>query len=241
MMLALSVALAVPLILLCFLVEDRRTRFYLALFVWGALAGFFAAETNEYAIARFDLTFQAVQIQFAPIAEEAIKAAPLIGLYAIAPHYVRSREIIVGAIFVGFGFSVVENFSYMLSKSGMGTMDLVVVTRSVSTTIMHGIGTGVVGFALYFVAQGTVDPYGFRPVYVFMGYSFAVLCHALFNLVVQFEEMGKVVAIIGALIVYASAWMFVEFVYRDLEVSQPSSGAVGDEQHRRSPGRARRP
>ena len=234
MMLALSIALAVPLCLLCFLVDDRRTRFFLALFVWGALSGFFAAEANDYATARFDLTHQVVQIQFAPIAEEAIKAAPLFGLYAILPRYVRSREIIVGGIFVGFGFSVVENFSYMLMRPGMETTDLVVyvVTRSVSTTIMHGIGTGIIGFALYFVARGAVDAYGFRPVYIFMGYSFAILCHALFNLVVQFERMGEVVAVIGALLVYGSAWMFVEFVYRDLEASQLPSSVVGDEEHR---------
>jgi len=218
MMLALSVALSVPLCLLLLLVDDRRTKFYLALFAWGGLAGFFAAEINQYAIGTFDISLQALQIQFAPIAEEAIKALPLFGLFLFARRYVRSREIIIGAIFIGFGFSVVENFWYMLQQPGMTTTELLiyVLTRSVSTTIMHGFATGTIGFTLYFLSRGTVDAFGFRPVYPIMGYSFAVMGHALFNLIVQFQELGRVVAVAGALSLYVAGWMFVELVYRDL-------------------------
>jgi RsiW-degrading membrane proteinase PrsW (M82 family) len=234
-MLALSVALAVPLLLLTLLVEDDRTKRFLLAFVWGALAGSVAATVNDAAVARFGLAVRTLEIQFAPLAEEVIKAAPFLFLALAGSRLVRSREVILAAVFAGFGFSVVENFSYLLRQVGADSTELVVfvATRSVSTTVMHGVATGVVGLTIYLVTRasidgldggvlrgenGTVSTRLRATTHVLVGYSVAVTFHALFNVVVQFRVLGRVVGVTGALVVYVLAWSFFGLVYRRLDV-----------------------
>lgn len=208
MMLALSVAITVPLVLLILLVKNQQTRFLLLLFVWGSTAGFVASELNGELLVSLNISFRALQIQFAPLIEELIKAAPLFVFAVVAPKYLRRQEIILAAIFAGFGFSLVENFSYMIRAQDLETLELTqyIITRSVSTTVMHGTVTGVIGLTLYHLERGTVDAFGFKPLFVVYGYSLAVLLHALFNIVVLFELLGRTIAILSGLFSYVVLW-----------------------------------
>ncbi|MEA1930638.1 MAG: PrsW family glutamic-type intramembrane protease [Euryarchaeota archaeon] len=209
MMLALSVAITVPLLLLVLLVDNAQTRFLLVCFIWGSIAGFLASEINSELLAVAGLSLQALQIQFAPLVEELLKAVPLAVVAIIAPRYLQRRDIILAAVFAGFGFSLVENFSYLIQQQQLSSLALTqyVITRSVSTTVMHGTATGVIGAALYYVSGPLLDEFGFKSLFVLYSYCLAVLLHALFNLVVLFAVLGRTVAILSGLVSYVVLWL----------------------------------
>ncbi|MFC7205212.1 PrsW family glutamic-type intramembrane protease [Haloferax namakaokahaiae] len=208
MMLSLSIALVFPLLLLVAIVDDRNTRAYLGCFAWGCMAGFIAFSGNNALFGIVEITRQQMAVQFAPITEEVIKASPLFIAYLYAPKRFRRRDVVVMAVFVGIGFSVVENFWYLVSSQSRTTVELAlfVLTRSFSTTIMHGLATGIVGLTLSSAAQGTFDEIrGLRPVFVFVGTIGAVTLHGYFNMVVQQGVVGEALAIVGALALYVTA------------------------------------
>ena len=209
MMLALSVAITVPLLLLVLLVDNAQTRFLLLFFIWGSIAGFLASEINGELLSIAGISLQALQIQFAPVVEELLKAVPLAVLVVVAPKYLDQREIILAAVFAGFGFSLVENFSYLIQQQQLNSFALTqyVITRSVSTTVMHGTTTGIIGAAFYYVSGPTLDDFGFKPLFVLYSYCLAVVLHALFNLVVLFAVLGRTVAILSGLVSYVVLWL----------------------------------
>ncbi|ATW88095.1 protease prsW family protein [Halohasta litchfieldiae] len=209
MMLALSVAITVPLLLLVLLVDNAQTRFLLLFFIWGSTAGFLASEINSELLAVAGISLQALQIQFAPLVEELLKAVPLAVLVVVAPKYLRRREIVLAAVFAGFGFSLVENFSYLIQQQQLSSFALTqyVITRSVSTTVMHGTATGVIGATVYYLSGQTLDQFGFKPLFALYSYCLAVLLHALFNIVVLFAVLGQTVAILSGLVSYLVLWV----------------------------------
>jgi len=209
MMLALSVAITVPLLLLVLLVDNAHTRFLLLFFIWGSTAGFLASEINGELLSMAGITLQVLKIQFAPLVEELLKAVPLVLLWLVAPKYIQRREIVFAAVFAGFGFSLVENFSYLIQQQQLSSVALTqyVITRSVSTTVMHGTTTGIIGAILYTLSGEALDAYGFKPLFVLYGYCLAVLLHALFNIVVLFAVLGQRIAILSGLVSYIVLWL----------------------------------
>jgi len=164
------------------------------------------------------MSLQELAVEFAPLAEEFAKAIPLFVLLLVLPSFLKKKEAILASIFSGIGFSVVENYFYMLQEQGMNTGELVVfvMTRSISTTIMHGIATGIIGGMVYYIYTGGFGKFGFKHIYVFMAYAFAVAFHALFNLYVQFGVFGKVIGVVSAVVIYFFAWVFFELYYDKL-------------------------
>ena len=213
-MLSLSVALLLPLVLLILLVDDQTTRVLLSFFAWGAVAGFLAFEINTAIMDVFGFTLQALQTQYAPITEEFIKAIPLLVLFIVRPGLLRRREIILAAVFAGIGFSIVENYWYLVNAGDMGIVatTMFVATRSISTTIMHGLATGIVGVAFYSVMNGVFSRFGFQYVFLFIGYVLAVMMHAYFNLYVQFGALGETIAITSALFLYVLTGILLRYV-----------------------------
>ena len=209
MMLALSVAITVPLLLLVLLVDNAHTRFLLLFFIWGSTAGFLASEINGELLSMAGITLQVLKIQFAPLVEELLKAVPLVLLWLVAPKYIQRREIVFAAVFAGFGFSLVENFSYLIQQQQLSSVALTqyVITRSVSTTVMHGTTTGIIGATLYTLSGEALDAYGFKPLFALYGYCLAVLLHALFNIVVLFAVLGQRIAILSGLVSYIVLWL----------------------------------
>ena len=209
MMLALSVAITVPRLLLVLLVDNAQTRFLLLFFIWGSTAGFLASVINGELLSMAGITLQALQIQFAPLVEELLKAVPLAVLWVVAPSYLKRREIVFAAVFAGFGFSLVENFAYLIQQQQLSSAALTqyVITRSVSTTVMHGTTTGIIGATLYHLSGETFEAFGFKPLFVLYGYCLAVLLHALFNIVVLFAVLGQRVAVLSGLVSYIVLWV----------------------------------
>ena len=207
MMLALSVAMLIPLLLLIILLDEWRSRFLLGHFAWGSVAGFIAYSLNMVLVDRFDISLQELSIQFAPVTEEFIKGIPLFIIFILGWKVVKQRHIIFAAICIGIGFSVVENYWYLMIAGNMSIAEATffVATRSISTTIMHGLATGAIGLSIYAVSRGTFDSLGYPKVFILVGYVLAVMFHAYFNLFVQFGILGEMIAIIVSVLLYVIA------------------------------------
>ncbi|MFB6284349.1 MAG: PrsW family glutamic-type intramembrane protease [Halobacteria archaeon] len=220
---ALAVAILIPFIMLVLLVERRETSILLSFFAWGSVAGFLATKINTHILRSYGLTVPELSVEFAPVTEEFVKALPLLIMFFLLPVFLKKKETILASIFSGIGFSVVENYSYILKNVHDSTSSLVAltVTRSISTTIMHGIATGLVGAAVYYVYSGTFEEFDYVQVIIIVGFSYAVMIHALFNLYVKHSRLGRLVMIMTALIMYLIAFIFFETYYPEIKESSP--------------------
>ncbi len=214
-MTALSVALVAPLILMILLVYDQTTKIYLFFFAWGSFSGLIAVSLNQLGHTVFGLPPESIAIQFAPIAEEFAKAIPLFVLLVVLPGFLERKKVILAAICSGIGFSVVENYAYLIAEPNLsaGALAVFVLTRSLSTTVMHGLATGLIGGGFYYLQTGGLAQFRFRPIFVIMSYAFAVIVHALFNLYVQFSLFGRTVALMASILLYFISWVFFRFYY----------------------------
>jgi|GEM_PF-1130030 RsiW-degrading membrane proteinase PrsW (M82 family) len=216
---ALAVGLLIPLTLMVLLVEERETKVLLSFFSWGTVSGVLAFYLNSFAVDTFDVSSEAARIGYAPIIEEFTKALPLFVLLFLLPSFMRRKEVILASVFSGIGFSVVENYVYMIQRVDQDAFAVVqvVLTRSFSSTIMHGVATGMVGVSFYYILNGTFDELRVRYVLIPVSYSFAVIFHALYNLYVLFGRLGQTVAVVGVILLYTGAWLFIDIYYGGLD------------------------
>jgi len=219
---ALAVGILIPLVLMVLLVEERETEILLSFFAWGSVSGVLAFYLNAFAADTFDMTSEAARIGYAPVIEEFTKALPLFVLLIVLPEFMRKKEVILASVFSGIGFSVVENYVYMIDRVGQDTLGVVqvVLTRSVSASIMHGLATGIIGVSFYYILNGAFDEFRAGYVLVAVSYSFAVIFHALYNLYVLFGRLGQTVAVIGVILLYTGAWLFVDIYYSGLDEAE---------------------
>ena len=225
---ALAVGILIPLILMTLLVEESETRILLSFFAWGSVSGVLAVYLNGFAVKAFDVSGEAARIGYAPVIEEFTKALPLFALLVVSPAFVRRKEVILASVFSGIGFSVVENYVYMIERVDQDAIAIVqvVLTRSMSTSIMHGLATGIIGISFYYILRGAFDEFRARYVLVLVSYSFAVIFHALYNLYVLFGRLGQTVAVVAVILLYTGAWLFVDIYYDGLDDRPPPEAEI---------------
>ncbi len=114
------------------------------------------------------------------------------------------NQIFDGALYgmtVGLGFSFIENTYYYFSftSSDFDSFFSVIVFRGLTTTLLHIIATGILGYYLAkskFIAKGKIK-------LLLTGFIFASLLHGLFNTFVFFNEYLSVfILVISALILF---------------------------------------
>jgi RsiW-degrading membrane proteinase PrsW (M82 family) len=132
-------------------------------------------------------------VVIAPLVEEAAKAGGL-GLQRK-----RIRELEDGLIYgaaIGLGFAAAENMVYGASAWLDNGTDLAVKTvllRAVSSTVMHGGVSALIGFGY----SRAVLNHGFGAGQLIPYYLIAVLIHGTYNVLVSLEStVGLVIAII---------------------------------------------
>lgn len=175
--------------------EPEPPRTLLFAFLWGAcVAALTALLINSSAV----LVADAVLGQgsgdvlgaavIAPIVEEAVKGAFVVGLLMF-----RRREfdgIVDGIVYAGLvaaGFAFTENVLYMgraFAESGGlvgqdGGVLAVLILRGVLSPFAHPLFTSMIGIGCGLAATSRSAPA--RVLYVLVGYGFAVLLHALWN------------------------------------------------------------
>ncbi|MEO6929155.1 MAG: PrsW family glutamic-type intramembrane protease [Casimicrobiaceae bacterium] len=149
MIYSVLIAAAVPLVFLYlvkrlnFFETHRRGPLYAAL-LWGALS-----VELSYLVSHpmaLQLSRQFVGTHTGPIVEEIFKSLILLFLVRRSDH----NFFVDGAIYgfaSGVGFAVAENMLY-LSRVGVDTGLIISITRSFSSSVMHGSSTALVGIAI---------------------------------------------------------------------------------------------
>lgn len=210
--LALVLALLLPLLLTTVLIKDRRTRVLILFLAWGSVAGLLSFYVNLWIIGMSESELQEAAVQVGPLVEEFFKALPLLCVFASASAARKEKDSVLMGTFSGIGFSIVENYYYLTIASDFSPVSLAafMVTRSLSTTIMHGLSTGLVGFAVYYASNKGHGQYGAPWMFVIVAFSCSVMFHSLFNLYVQLALFGSLIAVSGALLMYLLSYVLFE-------------------------------
>ena len=180
-------------------------------FAWGLVAFGLAYEVNSliyyHVIGRDEMVLRTTA---APIAEEILKSLILIVLAR------RMTYFVDGAIYgfaAGIAFSILENILY-LSRAAESAAAMQMFIRALSTCVMHGSASALVGIAIGRFRYG----HGARRLLsALLGWAAAIGLHMAFNRVVNApSSAGTIVGTLGlglggvALIVVFIRWGLVE-------------------------------
>ncbi len=168
------------------LFQTTRRRILLLSLVWGAVAfglAYVANNTllsvlvNQVGLDRAEALDQ-IRRFIAPVVEELIKALFLIFLI-FQPTF---RYPVDGAVYgfcIGIGFAVVENIFYVNNSANVSLS--LAITRSLSTALMHGTATALVGLGLGRLRR-TKNRF---PLFAVVGIVAAVGAHIIYNNIVN--------------------------------------------------------
>ncbi|MDR0911659.1 MAG: PrsW family intramembrane metalloprotease [Methanobrevibacter sp.] len=179
--LGIALAILIPFIFLISLIDDKRMKLLFCFFCWGSVAGILALTLNDTIMAFHGATTATPQmVTTVAIVEEFLKALPLL-LFLFSTKFRKlDRLVILCAVAIGFGFSIEETIYYFLGSgdlTGIGSIILVIV-RSLSTSLMHAMTTGVVGLGLF-----VMQKYRNIGLPLFYGLiSISITIHGIFNL-----------------------------------------------------------
>lgn len=182
--------------------EAEPTRYLVGAFLWGALvAAAVAAVTNTSAIAVLEATtdperaLATTAVIVAPFVEEALKGALVLSVWWFLRH--EFDGITDGMVYAGVcaaGFAFTENMQYLAvawSEGGGESLTATFVARCLMSPFAHpmfsvltGIGVGVAA------TSRTWLPRLVAPV---VGFTLAVLAHALWNLAAVSGGQGMLV------------------------------------------------
>lgn len=185
----------IPIIFLYFISAldvhtQRRRRLLVTSFIWGVVSFSIAYLTFTALVNNRVFSLQQVVTVGAPITEELLKA----GCLYILARRLQIRSAVDGAEYgfaVGIGFSVVENLLY-LSSAAPGTGLETTLARVLSTNLMHGLTTGIVGATLgsnYYRSRRVVQ------VRTTLAILLAIGIHVVFNQIVLHADSASLVAI----------------------------------------------
>lgn len=170
-----------PMIFLVFILKGGN-RLLMAFFAWGLVAFALSFFADDMLYKWFALTPEQLSVTWAPIVEEFLKALPL--LYFVFNKKNSAYPVIYFAMASGIGFSIQENYLYITDYFGQqGASLFFIVIRSITTCLMHGVSTAIVGYGLQVIRKHK------RMIFplLFGLFTVAVTLHALFNLLLDSE------------------------------------------------------
>jgi len=178
--LALAIAVIIPIVILFIIYTQDlyRTgafRYVVLSFLWGTVAFAVAALINSFLIGN-NVVERLTVLQFiAPFEEEILKG--LILIYLIRrPQFTYFVDGAIYGFAVGIGFAVIENCDYVLGATS-GALD-VAIGRVISTNLIHGTGSAIIGIAAGFARFSRGSGQFLR---VITGVLLAISLHVGFN------------------------------------------------------------
>ncbi|NLA53789.1 MAG: PrsW family intramembrane metalloprotease [Clostridiales bacterium] len=166
----------IPLVFLIILLKGE-SRLMMLFFAWGMVAFALSLVVNNLARAGGAVTPGELSLTWAPIIEEFFKALPLV--YFLIRKQKTAYPLFSFALAAGIGFSIQENYTYLLSQAALASsLTFYVILRSITTCLMHGMATGLLGFGLTLIREFRV----LKLPLLFGLFSLSVILHALFNL-----------------------------------------------------------
>ena len=171
------IATIIPLLFVIIIVKDTNSRRILLYFCWGSFAGLLAYGINNLFGAAPE-QMERVTTTIAPIVEEICKGLPLI-FFLRKEKFVRLNTLIVYCAFAsGIGFSIQESIYYFSQSSGVAGDIITLSVRTLTTALMHGMSTAVLGVGLMLLQK---QRHIFLPVVSGL-FALSTAIHALFNL-----------------------------------------------------------
>ncbi|HJJ29127.1 MAG TPA: PrsW family glutamic-type intramembrane protease [Methanocorpusculum sp.] len=175
-----AICIAAPLILMCFIQQDKHSRFLVLYLIAGLIAGVLSGFGNSILALLTNATSMQTVLYIAPVVEEIMKAIPILILFLAAkPTF---QEVIGIGVAVGVGFATLENIIYLHTAASLNLGFILV--RGFSTGIMHAMTVALLVAALSFITRSKVT--------LLLGalgaLSVSVSLHGVFNLFVNGKE-----------------------------------------------------
>ncbi len=166
----------IPLVFLIILLKGEN-RLMMLFFAWGMVAFALSLTANDLVRGQGGIPISELSVTWAPIIEEFFKALPL--LYFLVRKQRTAFPLFSFALAAGIGFSIQENYMYLLSQASVeSSLTFYVILRSITTCLMHGMATGILGFGLTLIKEFNIMV---LPL-LFGLFSVSIILHALFNL-----------------------------------------------------------
>lgn len=177
MVYVIFLCIAVPLTLMLPLLKGP-SRLLICFMLIGAAVAVSAAEINTVLRLLLGLDLPDVALRVAPVTEEVLKAVPVL-LFALLGSD-EEQQVLPLSMAVGIGFAILENTWYLLSNLSAVTLGWAFL-RGISTSLMHGICTFLVGCGTLYVRKEKALFY----TGIFGLLTAAVTLHATYNLLVS--------------------------------------------------------
>jgi len=206
------IATIIPLIFVIVIVKDTNSRRILLYFCWGAFAGLLSYGINNY-FGSSPEQAERMTTSIAPIVEELCKGFPLL-IFLVKRKTGAANMLIVYCAFAsGIGFSIQESIYYFSLSSGAAGDIVTLTVRTLTTALMHGMSTAVVGAGLMLLQKQRNI---LLPVIASL-FALGTVIHALFNLLLPTNL--AVVAVLMPIMLYFAGLAFLRSVKNEQEGS----------------------
>ena len=174
---ALLIGFIVPLLFLIIVLKNEIRQLIL-FFAWGFMATMLA-----YILLKIKINPAEFRIIYQVSIEELLKALPLF-ILLFRKNKFSQFSIEKFAFASGIGFSIYENFFYVLKHLDINNpilLFIIIFTRGFSTALTHGITTSIIGFGIYLCKKLECIS-----IFILCGtFIFAVQIHLLYNLLLS--------------------------------------------------------
>ena len=189
---------AVPMIPALNLMRDTKSKLFLGYMMLGMLVCLIASEVNAQLLRLFGGDMLYVSTNITPIAEELLKALPVL-YFALV--FSDDRNTLISISFaMGLGFALLENMVILTGNVETVTIPWALI-RGFGAAWMHSACTAMVGRGISYVHKR-------RKLFYCGTFSLlvtAVIGHAIFNTLIQARY--REVALIAVLLMYAPQWI----------------------------------
>lgn len=193
--------LTIPLLLMLPLLQGQ-SRWLIGFMLIGASIAVSVSEINALIQIMMNLSSLQISLHIAPGSEEIMKAIPIL-IYAILLSD-DPKKLLPLSMAVGIGFAILEN-AYVLMNNIESVSLLWAMIRGVSTSLMHGMCTFVVGYGMTYIKKQKklfyTGTFGLLAV--------AMTFHATFNLLIN--SQWAMYGLLLPIVVYLTSQWYLFF------------------------------
>ena len=168
----------VPMLPALYMIPDKRSRLFLGYMLLGMVVCLIASEVNNLLLGLFDGDTRYVSVNITPMAEEVLKALPVL---FFAFFFSDDKDTLLSISFaMGLGFAILENMVILVGSVSSVTV-LWAIVRGFGAASMHSGCTSLVGRGIVYVHKrrklfycGTISLL-----------IYAVIAHGLLNMLIQ--------------------------------------------------------
>ncbi len=193
------ISVAVPLIMLLFMME-KRSRSIVGFVIMGIVCAVVSYEINSLIKELFRINEFDFRIFVSPITEEIIKFLPI--LLFLFPKFRKKENLVEISMALGIGFAIFENI-YLLVWSREYVNIIWSLIRGFSTGLMHGMTTSTVSFIMKFIKKRKFFYTGMLGLL-----CISITYHGIYNMFI--ESRYNYIGIITPILTYVFIWYMLK-------------------------------